>query len=72
MSTLNGPSRGGDIGGGCHSEPPSVAKATILGSAGLGGTHGWILRRGQRFSERAVGTSRMSSTPAPSPVGCDP
>jgi len=38
MSTLNGPSRGGDIGGGCHSEPPSVAKATILGSAGLGGT----------------------------------
>src|SRR6516165_2272722 len=38
MSTLNGPSRGGDIGGGCHSGPPSVPKAAILGSAGLGGT----------------------------------
>src|SRR5262249_52166758 len=38
MSTLNGPSRGGDIGGGCHSEPPSAAQATILGSAGLAGT----------------------------------
>src|SRR5215469_18001687 len=38
MSTLNGPSRGGDIGGGCHSGPPSVPKAAILGSAALGGT----------------------------------
>jgi len=38
MSTLNGPSRGGDIGGGCHSEPPSTAQATIVGSAGLAGT----------------------------------
>src|SRR5262249_46258458 len=38
MSTLNRPSRGGDIGGGCHSEPPSAAQATILGSAGLAGT----------------------------------
>jgi AraC family transcriptional regulator, positive regulator of tynA and feaB len=38
MSTLNGPSRGGDIGGGCHSEPPSAAQATIVGSAGLAGT----------------------------------
>jgi AraC-like DNA-binding protein len=38
MSTLNGSSRGGDIGGGCHSEPPSAAQATILGSAGLVGT----------------------------------
>jgi len=38
MSTLNGTSRGGDIGGGCHSERPSAAQATILGSAGLAGT----------------------------------
>ena len=38
MSTLNGSSRGGDIGGGCHSEPPSAAQATILGSAGFAGT----------------------------------
>ena len=38
MSTLNGSSRGGDIGGGCHSERPSAAQATILGSAGLAGT----------------------------------
>ena len=37
MSTLNRPSRGGDIGGGCHSEPPSAAQATI-GTAGLAGT----------------------------------
>ena len=38
MSTLNGSSRGGDIGGGCHSERPSAAQATILGSAGLAET----------------------------------
>src|SRR5215468_7666821 len=38
MSTLNRPSRSGDIGGGCHSEPPSAAQTTILGSAGLPGT----------------------------------
>ena len=38
MSTLNGTSRGGDIGGGCHSERPSAAQATILGSAGLAET----------------------------------
>src|SRR5262245_65687335 len=38
MSTLNGPSWGGDIGGGCHSEPRSAAQATILGTAGLAGT----------------------------------
>src|SRR5262245_19570705 len=38
MSTLNRPSRGGDIGGGCHSEPPSAAQATIPESAGLAGT----------------------------------
>jgi hypothetical protein len=37
MNTLNGPSQGGDIGGGCNSEPPSAAQATILGSAGLAG-----------------------------------
>jgi AraC family transcriptional regulator, positive regulator of tynA and feaB len=38
MSTLNGPSQDGDIGGGCHSEPPSAAQATTLESAGLAGT----------------------------------
>jgi AraC family transcriptional regulator, positive regulator of tynA and feaB len=38
MSTLNGPSRGGDIGGGCQSEPPPAAQATILESTGLAGT----------------------------------
>jgi len=37
MSTLNGPSRGGDIGGGCHSEPSSAALVTTLESAGLAG-----------------------------------
>ena len=38
MNTLNGPSRGGDIGRGCHSERPPAAQATILGTAGLAGT----------------------------------
>src|SRR5258707_12896323 len=38
MSTLNGPSRGSDIGGGGHSEPPPAAQAAIFGSAGLAGT----------------------------------
>ena len=38
MSTLNRLARSGDIGGGCHSEPPSAAQATILGNAGLPGT----------------------------------
>src|SRR5262245_58277425 len=38
MSTLNGPSRGDDIGGGCHSEPSSAAQVTTLESAGLAGT----------------------------------
>ena len=38
MSTLNRPSRGGDIGGGGHSEQPSAAQAMIRGSAGLPGT----------------------------------
>src|SRR5262245_40435108 len=37
MSTLNGPSRGGDIGGRCHSEPSSAALVTTLESAGLAG-----------------------------------
>jgi AraC-like DNA-binding protein len=37
MSTLNGPFRGGDIGGGCHSEPLPAAQATILESAGFAG-----------------------------------
>jgi AraC family transcriptional regulator, positive regulator of tynA and feaB len=38
MSKLDDPSRRGDIGGGCHSESPSAARATMLGSAGLAGT----------------------------------
>src|SRR6516165_10031421 len=56
MSTLNGPSRGGDIGGGCHSGPPSVPKAAILGSAGLGGTprhrRVWSLENSARVDAR--------------------
>jgi hypothetical protein len=72
MSTLNGSSRGGDIGGGCHSEPPSAAQATILGSAGLVGTPRLDFEAWTAFSERAAETSRMSSTPAPLQVGCDP
>src|SRR5262249_10055656 len=38
MSTLNGPSRDGDIGGGGHFGPPSAAQATIRASAGLAET----------------------------------
>src|SRR6516162_5532948 len=64
--------RGGDIGGGCHSEPPSAAQATILGSAGIAGTPRLDLEAWTAFLRTSCGTSRMSSTPAPLPVGCDP
>src|SRR5262245_50713270 len=66
MSTLNGPSRGGDIGGGCHSEPPSAAQATILGTAGLAGTH--VHHAGSRKKAHRRHDERMQSSQANS--GC--
>ena len=55
MSTLNLPSRHGDIGGGCHSEPPSAAQATIGGSAGLAGTPRLDFEAWTAFLRRSCG-----------------